>query len=83
MRLRQICCDPSIFIKDYVGGSAKMLAIDELIEESIAQGHRILLYSQFTSVLKLIRERFEKNNIEYMYLDGQTKVKDRPEIEEL
>ncbi|MCB2300333.1 helicase-related protein [Clostridium tagluense] len=75
--------DPSIFIKDYVGGSAKMLAIDELIEESIAHGHRILLYSQFTSVLKLIRERFEKNNIEYMYLDGQTKVKDRPEIEEL
>jgi SNF2 family DNA or RNA helicase len=76
-RLRQICCDPSTFVQNYDGESGKLLALDELLEDSIGEGHRILLFSQFTSVLKNIKKRFEASGIEYMYLDGQTKVEDR------
>lgn len=76
-RLRQICCDPSVFIEDYEGDNGKMEALDEILEDSVGQGHRILLFSQFTSVLKNIRTRFDKNNIKYMYLDGSTKSEDR------
>lgn len=76
-RLRQICCDPSVFVENYEGESGKMEALDNILEESINEGHRILLFSQFTTVLKNISKRLEKNSIEYMYLDGQTKIEDR------
>lgn len=76
-RLRQICCDPSVFIENYDGESGKLAALDDLLEESINEGHRILLFSQFTTVLKNIAKRLHKSNIEYMYLDGQTKIEDR------
>ncbi|WP_423219580.1 SNF2 helicase associated domain-containing protein [Fervidicella metallireducens] len=79
-RLRQICCDPSSFLENYEGESGKMLALDELLEESIESGHRILLFSQFTSVLKNIEIRFKKNKISYMYLDGQTPSEKRIEM---
>lgn len=79
-RLRQICCEPSVFMDNYYGESGKMLALDELLEESINEGHRILLFSQFTSVLKNISKRLENNNIQYMYLDGQTKAQHRGEM---
>ncbi len=76
-RLRQICCDPSSFIENYDGESGKMMALDDILEESIGSGHRILLFSQFTTVLKNIEKRLVQNNIEYLYLDGQTPSKDR------
>lgn len=79
-RLRQICCDPSTFVDNYTGESGKMEALDDLLEESINEGHRILLFSQFTTVLRNIEKRFKSNNIEYMYLDGQTKIEDRAEM---
>lgn len=76
-RLRQICCEPSIFIDNYKGESGKMIALDELIEESINEGHRILLFSQFTSVLKHIQNRLIKRKIDFLYLDGSTRAADR------
>lgn len=76
-RLRQICCEPSIFIDNYKGESGKMLALDELIDESINEGHRILLFSQFTSVLKYIQNRLTKRKIDFLYLDGSTHAADR------
>lgn len=76
-RLRQICCEPSVFIENYRGDSGKMLALDELLEDSINEGHRILLFSQFTSVLKSIGRRLRSKKIEYMYLDGETPVESR------
>lgn len=72
-RLRQICCEPSVFIENYTGESGKINALDDILEESIQGGHRILLFSQFTSVLKIISKRLNKNGIEYLYLDGSTK----------
>jgi SNF2 family DNA or RNA helicase len=79
-RLRQICCDPSVFIESYEGESGKMLALDELLDETISQGHRVLLFSQFTTVLKNIANRFKENGIEYMYLDGSVKAEVRGEM---
>ncbi|GAA0180333.1 DEAD/DEAH box helicase [Clostridium sediminicola] len=69
-KLRQLCLDPSVVMKDYSGGSGKIQALIELINKSIEQGHKILIFSQFTSVLKNINKRFTKEGISYSYLDG-------------
>jgi SNF2 family DNA or RNA helicase len=79
-RLRQICDDPSIFIENYKGDSGKMEALLSILEESISSDHRILLFSQFTSVLKNIAKILIKEKIDYMYLDGQTKMEDRVDL---
>lgn len=76
-RLRQICCDPTVFVDGFSGESGKMLALDELLDGIVNEGHRLLLFSQFTSVLKNIRERLNRNKISNMYLDGSTKSEDR------
>ncbi len=76
-RLRQICCEPSVFIDNFEGESCKMLALDDLVQSSIEAGHRILLFSQFTAVLKNIGSRFKKNGIDFYYLDGSTKTEER------
>lgn len=76
-RLRQICCDPSVFVENYQGESGKLEALDNILEETINEGHRILLFSQFTTVLKNIAKRLDNNNVDYMYLDGQTKIEAR------
>lgn len=73
-RLRQICCDPSVFYADYRGDSGKIEALLDLLTESIAEGHRVLIFSQFTRVLKNLREKIEKSGISCFYLDGETKT---------
>ena len=76
-RLRQICCHPSMFIENYEGESGKLLLLEELIKDNIECGHRILVFSQFTSMLSIIKDMLLKNNIEYKYLDGSTSIEDR------
>jgi len=76
-RLRQICCDPALIMDDYKGESAKMNLLDELVDEALEGGHRILLFSQFTTMLKRIRKRIEKRGYSCFYLDGSTDSKDR------
>jgi SNF2 family DNA or RNA helicase len=53
--------------------SAKLALLDELLEEAIDGGHRALVFSQFVSMLTLIRERLEANKVRFSYLDGGTK----------
>jgi len=79
-RLRQICCHPSMFIEDYEETSGKLLLLEELVNEAIEGGHRILLFSQFTSMLSIIKEMLEKNGIEYKYLDGSTNIMKRGKL---
>ena len=76
-RLRQICAHPSTFLDDYDGGSGKFDLAMEIIKESINSGHSILLFSQFTKMLKIIRDELENSNINYYYLDGTMKPEDR------
>ncbi len=79
-RLRQICCDPSTFIENYEGDNGKMEALKDIVQDNVNDGHKILLFSQFTSVLKNIGEMFKNEKIKYVYLDGSVKAEDRGEI---
>lgn len=75
-RLRQICLDPSIIMDDYTGGSAKIEIAKEFIMDNVHK-HKILLFSQFTSVLNRIADELKSNNVGYYYLDGNTPSKTR------
>ena len=79
-RLRQICSHPSVYLDDYDGSSGKFEALRELLEELKDSGHRPLIFSQFTSVLGLIKSLVEEMGLEYHYLDGSTKAKDRGDM---
>ena len=76
-KLRQLCLDPSIIVDDYKGKSAKIEACLEIIKEYGEENNKILVFSQFTSVLKNIGKKLSRNKIGYYYLDGQTKAIDR------
>lgn len=76
-RLRQVCCHPSLFIENYQGGSGKLEMLTELLEDAVAGDHRILLFSQFTGMLTIIKHELEVRNIAYHYLDGSTKAEER------
>jgi SNF2 family DNA or RNA helicase len=76
-RLRQICCHPSTFLDNYQGGSGKLELLMELIPEAIANDHRILVFSQFTSMLRIIEGELKDLDIPYFYLEGSTATQDR------
>ena len=76
-KLRQICCDPSLCFDRYKGGSAKLETCMELITGGIAGGHKILLFSQFTSMLELIGARLKKEGIAFHELTGATPKEER------
>lgn len=76
-RLRQLCCHPSLFVEDYRGESGKMQLLEEVLQQSIAGGHRILLFSQFTAMLNIIKRKLDEIKIPYLYLDGATPASDR------
>jgi SNF2 family DNA or RNA helicase len=71
-RLRQICCHPKLFDADYKSGSGKLLLLEELLTGAIDAGHRVLIFSQFTSMLSIIQERLDALSISSFYLDGST-----------
>jgi SNF2 family DNA or RNA helicase len=75
-RLRQAACDPRLLglpreFKD--DDSGKLVALRDLIQTSIDGGHRVLVFSQFVSMLTLIRHAMEADGVAYEYLDGSTK----------
>lgn len=76
-KLRQICLDPSVTMEDYNSGSGKIDALIELINQSIDGKHKVLVFSQFTSILKNISKVLKENNIKYSYLDGSISSSDR------
>ena len=79
-RLRQICCHPAMFIEDYAGESGKMLLFQEVLTDALDSGHRILVFSQFTSMLDLIQNYLITENIEHFYLKGSTKASERSQM---
>ena len=76
-RLRQICCHPSLFIKDYKQGSGKLNQCMEIIQDAVEGGHKILLFSGYTSMFPLIEEELKNGKIRYFKLTGSTKVDER------
>jgi superfamily II DNA or RNA helicase len=77
LRLRQVCCDLRLVGQDGERPSSKLELLDELLEEAIDGGHRVLLFSQFVSMLKLIRARLDQAGIRYGYLDGETRDREK------
>lgn len=75
--LRQICCDPRLVLDTYTGESAKLELLMEVLPPILENGHRVLLFSQFTRMLALMQPRLNAMNISTMYLDGDTPVKER------
>ena len=76
-RLRQICCHPSLFIKDYKDGSSKLEQCIEIIQDATDSGHKILLFSGYTSMFDLIEDELNSRGITYFKLTGSTKVDER------
>jgi SNF2 family DNA or RNA helicase len=74
-RLKQICCHPAIFAKETVeeGDSAKFDMLKELLTTLIEGKHKIVIFSQYTRMLKIIRNDLEQQGIRFSYLDGSTK----------
>ncbi|WP_096272952.1 DEAD/DEAH box helicase [Paucisalibacillus globulus] len=79
-RLRQICCHPSLFIENYEGKSGKLDLLMETVETAIANGKRMLIFSQFTSMHEIIIEKLKEAGIGYFYLSGQTPSHERVEM---
>lgn len=82
LRLRQICCHPALFDSAYEGESGKMDLFLELVRSGISSGRRILVFSQFRSMLDIIAGEFEKNGVEYFYIHGGTPSETRTEMAE-
>ena len=73
-KLRQICNHPSLVLDqvNQQASSGKLDTLLEMVQEAIEGGHRLVVFSQFVKMLKLIRERFDIQRIPYEYLDGST-----------
>ena len=73
-KLRQLCDHPSLALPEISAeaDSGKLDALMELINEAIDGGHKIVVFSQFVRMLKLIRVKFQASGISYVYLDGST-----------
>ena len=76
-RLRQLCCDPALLFEDYRGSSTKRTACIELIQSAIDGGHRMLVFSQFTSMLSLLAEDLKKEKIPFFTITGSTPKQER------
>jgi superfamily II DNA or RNA helicase len=75
LRLRQVCCDLRLLKLEGVdpaNASGKLEAFDELLEEVLDGGHRALVFSQFVTMLALLKERLTAQGLEFCYLDGST-----------
>ena len=77
IKLRQICCEPSLYFEDYNSGSAKLETCMEILKNAIQAGHKVLLFSQFTTMLEIISKRLLEEKIKYHKLEGKTSKTDR------
>jgi SNF2 family DNA or RNA helicase len=82
LKLRQVCCDLRLVnsppTTGRFGSSAKLQSLMEMLEELLAEGRKILLFSQFTSMLSLIQAELEQRSIDYALLTGATKDRRTP-----
>lgn len=81
-KLRQLCCDPELLYEGYGGESAKTQLCIDIVRDAISGGHKILLFSQFTSMLDRISREFKKENISHYILTGATSKEERRRLVE-
>ena len=73
LRLRQICCHPRLFDTGFSGDSGKFQLVQQSIQEVVAEGHRVLVFSQFVKALELLRQRIRESGISSEILTGATR----------
>lgn len=80
LKLRQVCCHPSLLkledISPNKANSAKLEQLLEMVTEMVEEGRKILIFSQFTSMLQLIEDRLKTQGIDFVKLTGQTKKRE-------
>ncbi len=81
-KLRQLCCNPGMILEDYQGANVKLDACMELLHQAIEGGHKILLFSQFTTMLDAIGERLKEEKIACHRIDGSVKKEERMRLVE-
>ena len=79
-KLRQICNSPALFDGDYDGEVAKIEVLKDILPEIVENGHRVLIFSQFVGTLKEIERELNAQGIEYFYIDGGVKSRERMDI---
>ena len=79
-QLREICCHPSLVLEDYTGTSGKLDMLLDILPEAIEKGRRVLMFSAFTSMLRILRKELELAGYETMYLDGDTPAPSRVQM---
>lgn len=79
-KIRQICCDPSLLMEDYDGESTKREACMDLIRSAIEGEHKMLVFSQFTSMLELLEQDLNREKIPYYKITGATPKEGRLEL---
>jgi len=77
LRLRQICCHPALIGKKKGFESGKLLEFEDLLLEILSENHRVLVFSQFVEMLTLLKGLLEEKGIEYEYLDGRTRHREK------
>ncbi|MBX3138936.1 DEAD/DEAH box helicase [Candidatus Obscuribacterales bacterium] len=81
LKMRQVCCDPRLVklsAAATVTSTAKLDALIEMLEQQIEEGHKVLVFSQFTSMLELIEARLRESKLSYVKLTGETKDRAKP-----
>lgn len=76
-RLRQLCCTPELYLEDYKGGSGKVEACMELLKEAAESEHKVLVFSQFTTMLDALYAEAEKQKLRCLMLTGQNSKEQR------
>ena len=79
-RLRQICCDPALCFEDYGDETAKTDACMELVQSAVDGGHRLLVFSQFTSMLDILSARLDGEHVEHFMITGSTPKEKRLQL---
>jgi SNF2 family DNA or RNA helicase len=81
LKMRQVCCDPRLVklsAASKVTSTAKLDALVEMLEQQIEEGHKVLVFSQFTSMLELIEARLRQSKLGYVKLTGETRDRAKP-----
>lgn len=79
-RLRELACEPRLFLEDVKVPNSKMDLLMEIIDEKSQEGHRMLIFSQFTSIFPFMQERLDQKGIKYLTLTGKTNPEERMEL---
>lgn len=79
-KLRQLCCDPGLLYEDYRGESAKLELCIHMLQNAVESGHKVLIFSQFTSMLDRLAEKLSAEKIGYHMLTGATDKAKRAEL---